>query len=276
MIRRRLTLIVTGLLVLGCSCSGVPGHVIQPDRMARIIADIHLGEAVAEQNRKQFATDSMRQLFKQSIYETHGVTPVEVDSSMMWYGRNIDKYVEVYKEAEKILEEELANANEVAAAATERPPVVAFEAEGDSVDIWPMMRMRPVSPNLASDRLTFEIHSDRFWEKGDVYRLRFKGVDTPGKFDITLAIQYGNGSVEYSSASVAGDGWHDLYLHLNDTLTASLLYGDLAYPQLNPENVFKPGTRPQARIDSISLVRLRSSNGSKLPHSTQNIFNSGR
>ncbi len=262
--------LTTGL-ILASSCSGVPRRVIQPDKMAALMADIHLGEAVAEQNRQSFNNDSTRQLLKQSIYAAHGVTPEEVDSSMMWYGRNIEKYVEVYEKTEKILEKELARANELAATATERPPLVAFEAEGDSVDIWSQFRMRPVSGNLASDRVTFEIRSDRYWELGDVYHLRFKGVNTPGKFEVSLAAEYPGGNIDYSSSSMAGDGWHDLYLHLNDTLRGSMIYGDIAYADPYAD---KPSAGPQARIDSISLIRMRSSNGGKMPRFGQNQFKS--
>lgn len=269
-LRRVIPALGSVLLLLSTACSGVPRRVIGIDRMAALIADLHTGEAVAEQNRSRFSNDSMRQLLKQSIYAAHGVTPEQVDSSMMWYGRHIDKYIEVYDKAQEILDKKLERANELAATATERPPMVAFEAEGDSVDIWTRFRLRPLSPNMASDRITFEIKSDRFWESGDVYCLRFKGVNTPGRFDVALAMEYSDGATDYVAATQKGGGWHEVWLHVNDTLTATVLFGDIAYS--GPDRPVAAANSPQALVDSVSLVRMRRSNGSSKPRSGQRNF----
>lgn len=252
-------------------CSGVPDEVIQPHDMAALMADIHLGEAVAEQSRSTFRSDSVKQLFKQSIYAKHGVTADEVDSSMMWYGRHVDKYAEIYAEVEEILEGRIAEANEVASTSTDRPSMQAFEADGDSVDIWPLYRTTFLNPNFPTDRVAFVIKSDRFWDKGDVYCLRFKGVDTPDQFDITIAVEYNEGSVDYSSAHKRGPGWQELYLHLTDTLTASQVYGVITYQPTESHSGLS--NRPAARIDSISLVRMRSFVGNKLPRRGQHRLN---
>lgn len=255
-------------VVLLTACNGVPSDVIQPHDMAALMADIHLGEAVVEQSRATFPTDSVKQLFKQSIYAAHGVTAAEVDSSMMWYGRHVEKYNEVYEEVEKILDAKIAEANEIASTASERAPILAFEAEGDSVDIWPSYRTSFLSPNFPSDRIPFFIKSDRFWENGDIYCLRFKAVNAPEKFDVTIAGEYSNGAVDYASQQPQGDGWHQIYLHLNDTLSATGLYGAIVYQEATD---YIPGRSVEARIDSISLVRMRIDNGSRLPRNQKTI-----
>lgn len=256
------------LLVTASGCSGVPDGVIQPDDMAGLLVDIHIGEAVAEQNRSSFPNDSSRQVLKQSVYARHGVSSDEVDSSLMWYGRHIDKYADIYAEVEKILESKIAEANELAATSDSHAPVQAFIAEGDSVDIWPAYRSRFLNPNLSTDRIAFNIKSDRFWEKGDIYWLRFKAVNAPDDFEATIAAEYSDGRIDYASSGFRGDGWHDLYLHMADSLTASSLYGAIVYR--GEEQL--PGSRVEARVDSLSLVRMRISNGDRLPRSGQRRF----
>lgn len=82
-------------LVASVGCNRVPGHVIPPDDMAEIMADLNTAEAVAETNHAMFPNDSTRRVLRQSIYMAHGITEADFDSSMMWYGRNIDRYVEM-------------------------------------------------------------------------------------------------------------------------------------------------------------------------------------
>ena len=118
-----------GLLLLTCACSKVPGGVIPPERMAELLADFHTGEAVVDMNRTEFYTDSLRQLYKQSVYARHGVTPEEVDSSFSWYGRHMAEYMDVYDRTIEILDRRLIETgNRIAAEA-------ALSIAGDSVDV---------------------------------------------------------------------------------------------------------------------------------------------
>lgn len=112
--------------------------------------------------------------------------------------------------------------------------MMAFEADGDSVDVWPLYRTRQFNPNFVTDRLPFYLKNDRYWERGDIYHLRFRSVDTPEPVEVSLAAEYTDGGVDYTSATVKGDGWHDLYLRLDPESNGSAIYGAIAYP-VDPE-----------------------------------------
>ena len=71
------------------------------------MADIHTGEAVVEQNRQYYPDDSARQVFRQSIYMKHGITPEQFDSSLSWYGHHITEYMALYDRTIEILENRL-------------------------------------------------------------------------------------------------------------------------------------------------------------------------
>ena len=73
-------------------CKRVPSSIIQPEEMAQLLADIHTGESVAEQNYGEFCNDSTKRILKQSIYARHGVSEEIVDTSLMWYGHNLERY----------------------------------------------------------------------------------------------------------------------------------------------------------------------------------------
>ncbi len=58
---RNILLIAAALIVLA-ACSRTPGYVIPEERMASLMADIYLGDAVVENDAKSFAGDSLRKV----------------------------------------------------------------------------------------------------------------------------------------------------------------------------------------------------------------------
>lgn len=246
----------TVVAMIAVSCGPTPSGIIKPDKMARLMADIHIGEAVAEQNTSVFRADSMKQLLKESIYARNGVTVAEVDSSLAWYGRHTDVFVEVYQKTEQLLQSDLEKLNENAATNLEIREVVGFEAEGDSVDIWQLYRNRAFTPSMGSDRIAFEIKSDRYWDKGDRYLLRFKMLNTRHQFGATMAADYTDGTTTYVYDTPSSDGWHSLVLSLDVDKMATLVYGVISYPSDSVADKF--GATLPTVVDSISLIRLRS------------------
>ncbi|MDE6458729.1 MAG: DUF4296 domain-containing protein, partial [Muribaculum sp.] len=94
MMRRLLLLPVAyiGAALLFLSCDRTPDYVISPDDMASLLVDIHKGEGVVDLNSSAYRGDSARKVLKQSRYMRHGVTAEQVDTSLEWYGHNIEKY----------------------------------------------------------------------------------------------------------------------------------------------------------------------------------------
>ena len=97
--------------LLFASCDRTPDYVIKPDDMASLLVDIHKGEGVVDLNSSAYRSDSARKVLKQSIYMRHGVTAEQVDTSLVWYGHNIEKYIEVYDKVIAQLEKELKDAD---------------------------------------------------------------------------------------------------------------------------------------------------------------------
>lgn len=244
MSRKKLSDIAVAVVAVlaAAGCHRVPSEVIQPEEMAQLMADVHTGEAVVEMNRRDYETDSAKQAFKQSVYIAHGVTAAEVDSSMVWYGRNITRYMDVYDRTIEILEHRLNEmGNRVAAEA-------AMSASGDSVDVWPYARYLAVSPLSPTNIITFGFGADENWQAGDVYTWRAKFFNNGAESEWKLAAAYDDGAVETVYTTNTGDGWREITLRADSSRTlvhvAGYLLADL------PPN----GT---LRLDSIALVRKR-------------------
>lgn len=240
--RRLLYITVAAALAL-TACKGVPGEIIQPDEMSALLADMHVGDAVVEQNRREYDTDSLRMTLKQSILERHGVTPEQFDSSLSWYAHNPQRYLEVYDNTIELLQQRM-NANDAEIAQG------SISVVGDSVDLWAGARYVAVSDMSANRYITFNIDADENSENGDRYTWRAKFVNNIPKAHWGIAITYADGTLEVLDTEVANEGWNEIEFVSDSTLTPKQVYG---YLRLEP----RPGIA--VWVDSLQLVRNRRS-----------------
>ena len=237
------------LMALLTACEGVPDGVLDKERMARLMADLHIAEAVAENHPESFPNDSTKRALKQSVYARHGLTTEQVEESYRWYGYHMDKYVEVYDRSIEMLNEDLKTAQERAGSDVLLADGQQISAEGDSVDVWNGIRMRRFSANMPSDIMTFNYITDPNWERGDVYTFRAKMIDNYAKGRLDIGIDYHDGTHEYMSSDLMGDGWHEVAFAVVSARTVRGIYGTFYYES-------DPSGRI-AYIDSVSLTRTR-------------------
>ncbi len=229
------------VLLITAACKSVPSYVIDPNDMAAILADIHIGESVIEVNRQDYRTDSAKQVMLQSVLELHGYTQQDLDTSYVWYGHNINKYMDVYDKTIEILERRLAETGNRIAAEN-------ISIAGDSVDVWsnqPQLAINYLSPTQI---LTFSLSGDENWERGDSYTWRAKSVNSSDDSNWGIAAEYQDGSIEIINSTFGTEGWNELKFISDSTKTAVRLYGYL--------NTV-PRTRTTMFIDSIMLIRNR-------------------
>lgn len=263
--------LVTALLLMLTtlvSCSSTPKGVLNKDRMANLLADIYIGESVVDNESQKFRTDSAKRALRQSIYAYNGTTVEEVDSSFSWYGRHMDKYTEVYQLTIEILEKRLDKARSIIDDKSSAPAAVALD--GDSVDIWPSARYLRFTPNIPADIISFNLSSDRYWEKGDTYHFHGKSINGRNPVSIRLAVDYFDGSTEYVTKSNSGNGWLDLTLVLDSSKVASNVYGTISYPAIGSSST--NGISTPVFLDSLSLYRTRwDNNRSQKMRSNQKV-----
>ncbi len=259
MLMLRLCYIMAVLLVLACSCGSTPEHVLPPEKMARLLADVHIGESVIEANRGDYNNDSLKKELKQSIYLKHNVTAQQVDTSFDWYGHHIEDYVEIYDRVIEILEDDLADVKVAGG--------VQLAVAGDSADAWSGIRHYRLGKNMLSNYVSFAIERDENWHKGDVYEWRMKKISGHSPLDMFIAADYADGSSEYINVSRPKEGWQELSLYTDSNKTATRIYGVAQVELLDNERVY---------IDSISLVRTRLDADKYLRRYNQKRFNYGR
>ena len=77
------------------SCEKAPRYAIGESDMEDLLVDIYKAEAYIESHYTDFADDSSKMLFKQSVFMKHGVTVEKFDTSMAWYAKNLTVYMDM-------------------------------------------------------------------------------------------------------------------------------------------------------------------------------------
>lgn len=247
------------LMLVVVSCDSTPDHVIPPEKMARLLADIHIGESVIDANREQYNSDSLKKELKQSVFYKHNVTAQQVDTSFVWYGHNIEKYIEVYNRVIEIIEDDMAN--------IKITDGVQLAVAGDSADAWSGIRYRILDKSMISNIISFAIERDDNWEKGDIYEWRMKRISGDSPLKSTLAVDYVDGTSEYINMSKPKNGWQEIILYTDSSKTPARIYGIAQVDLHDNERVY---------IDSISLVRTRFNTEKYVRRYNQKKFRYGR
>lgn len=229
------------LALLAASCNSVPGYVIKPDKMAAVLADIHIGESVIDLNRADYRTDSDKMVMLQSVLEHHGLSKQQLDTSFDWYGHNISRYMEVYDKTIDILERRLAETGNRIAAEN-------ISIAGDSVDVWSAASFLAINRFSPSRHINFSLSRDENWERGDSYTWRTKLTNGGDGSFWAIVADYTDGSKETVTGQISGDGWQEIKFVCDTTKNASRVYG---YLNIVPRGV------TTMWLDSIMLIRNR-------------------
>lgn len=241
-----LNFLATACLLLAAACSSTPDYVISRDKMASLLADIHEADAVVELDRQKYQNnDSAKKILKQSLLANHGITEQQFDTSLFWYGHNMDIYKELYDDVVKILE-----AREKDVVADMRKAGEKATLLGDSVDIW------HISPRLIFDRrqtgkyaeLTFSLPSDENSRQGDRFEWHFMLRNGKGEAKALIGVDYADGCSEYQTKDIEMDKSDMIVIQSDSLRTVNRIFGYLIYHMHTESAVF---------ADSIMLYRTR-------------------
>ena len=99
MLKQRI-FILTLLFVLLLSACG-KSKVLSERQMENVLFDFHIADAVINDNRRDFPNEEKKQELYASVFKKHGITQEQFDTSLVWYGRNLDKLLVIYSSLDK-------------------------------------------------------------------------------------------------------------------------------------------------------------------------------
>lgn len=241
-------IIVSSLSVAFISCDRTPDHVIAGPKMEDLLVDIHKAEAVMDVNYDDYRDSEQKKALREAVFLRHGVTEEQFDTSLVWYGHHIDKYVEMY---DKVIER-LKKENEDVKLLIARENEQTITRPGDSVDVWKKKNWFEFNPRTMDNILAFEIIPDENFMIHDRFVFRAKFLMIPRSSvhpEVYLAVSHENKDVAYVKAGVMKNGWFELAVQSDSALAVERVYGYVSFPpEWEDSHIY---------ADSISLMRLR-------------------
>lgn len=263
--------------MLSTGCSNRPKGILSEDEMVQVMVDLQIAEAYERNgDANGYLHGKSRELLGRGVLMEHGVTVEEMDSTIAWYGRNMDEYSKLYKKIDIELNKRQLK---YARAAGESENV------GSLADLWPYSRHYVVDQHSLTNGLVVNIPVTEL-APGD--KLTWKMiVEGASSRNLTLGVDYENGGSEvYKMANKSYDKWVEVSLQTDSTQIVNRIFAiadfddptqrvlidsiQLYHTPLNSEEYRKVGyqrsIRPAGR--KIVLPPDTSTNSSGVPAAT--------
>jgi hypothetical protein len=237
----RWTLIACLALLTSCG-KEIPDEIIQPSKMERVLYDYHLNLGMSENSK-----NTEKEARKNYVFQKHGITSAEFDSSMVWYTRESKELMSIYENLNKRFKREYEHVERLLES-REEANTRSF-ASGDTVDIWMKEDILWFTKAPLNNRLTFEIKADSTFHPRDAFNWNMNYYFmAEGEAIMGLNVIYENDSVIGMTKSITESGPQSIYLHTDSAYNIKALNGFIYVP----ENQTK---QPNILLHKIDLTR---------------------
>lgn len=159
------------LFMMACQ-PGVPGRYIQPDDMEDILVDYHIARAMSENaGTLDGSGNYVYSLYLESVFQKHGVTRADFDSSLVYYYTRADRFEEICSHVSERLQDQ---ALVMGASEGDIGVYASLDATGDTANVWtdrPQLVLLTVPPY---NRRNIEVPIDSTFRQGDSFLFQFK------------------------------------------------------------------------------------------------------
>lgn len=217
------------LILTALACVRRPDGVASDSKMARVLADLELGEAWLQQASSSVSNDK-RDALTEYVINKHGLSREEFDSTMSWYLRNPDAYYVLCELTEKQL---LKKQKQLAG----KTGLVI-----ETANLWPYSRIVTLSPESDTDGIIFSIPTSDV-TNGDQVRFKMR-FDHQADGNALLGVEYESGESEYVTRHLSGASRVDVTLYTDSAKSVSRLFGNVAIDEIKTSRLW---------LDSISL-----------------------
>ena len=217
------------LLLCAWSCGPKQPKVIPEGKMVDLLVDMELAEAYANVQGGQ--TSDQKVEMGRRVLEAHGVSEEELDTTLAWYGRNMDKYSGLFEKVDKEIEKRHKKYTEIPG-----------QEIRESDNLWPYNPHLILTPQSGYESFSFYL-GDVDVNKGDLVNLNMYLPNVVG-LKGTFGVEYKDGSGEASVSNFSTKHKIEMMLQTDTAKEVSKLYGVFT---------LKDTPLPTIYIDSISI-----------------------
>ena len=223
-----LAVILLTLTLSGCRLRR-PENVLSPRKMEQFLYDYHLAQAIGQELPKEEKYTT--QAYIDWVYQKHGITKEEFNSSLVWYTRYPNEFAKVYKRLSNRIDDEYKAVSKSLSQIEKK----AFSIQsGDSINLWYLDRTALLNTSVYMNKLTYNLDRDTTFHKGDTICFNMYGtfvsIDSgvPAYAYMSLSAYY-NDSISTTDTILCNNGDVRLYVILDSAKNFTSISGSINY-----------------------------------------------
>lgn len=225
-------LMILSFLLIGISCGNRPSNVLSEKKMVSLLADMEIAEAYV--NTQGSSSNDERIEIGKRVLQAHGVSEETLDTTLAWYGRNMDDYASLFDKVDKEIIKRQKKYSEM---------------EGTTLKIgdnlWPYGSHLVLSPLSGHDALSFSLSNPEM-ESGDLLVFSFF-LPNNANVKSTLGVEYSDGHGEALYSNYSSKKKLNLELQTDTGRKVSRIFGIMHLKDIKDLPLY---------IDSISLETI--------------------
>ncbi|MDR2968206.1 MAG: DUF4296 domain-containing protein [Tannerellaceae bacterium] len=233
-----------GMFFLAVACGKTPKGILSEKEMQQVQADMILADALVGVKGNEYANDTSKLALYESVFRKHKINREKYDSSLVWYGKNLDIYMKVY---ERIIADLGIRIHDLGDIQT----VAVSSSKRDSVEIWPRRTYLTISPQSVFSGATFDIKPDIIYPSGSTFVLGMRVWGLRDGMELCPEIRVSaeqRDTVIRVESKIDKDGYYQTILRTMPTRQVRRIYG---YIWMNNTD----STYNKIYIDNITLTR---------------------
>lgn len=216
-------------------CSKRPSEVLSEKEMVSLMVDMQLAEAYSDMEYNTSHDTDKRKELAESVLAQHKVSREQLDTTLAWYGRNIDDYSDLFKK----VDDELKSRKRAALNLGKEEEIVVANM------LWPYGKNGIISQFGNSDAWVFSVPEPGL-NKGDMLEWRMH-VNGGSSLSGVLGVDYEDGTSEAVTSVFSGRPSLLLKLQTDTGKNVKRIYGTMRLKNKKDMPLI---------ADSISLIKL--------------------
>lgn len=211
--------------------------------MENVLYDYHLMLSISDNSKNTEKAAS-----KNYLFQKHGITRADFDSSMVWYTRESKELMTIYDNLNKRFKREYDHTARLLESREDNTNIRSF-VSGDTVDVWTREDLLWFTKDPLNNQLSFEIKADTTFHAQDAFHWNMDyRFFAEGEAIMGLNVVYENDSVIGLTKSVTQSGPQSIRLQTDSTSKVKTLNGFIYVP----ENQDK---KPNILLHHVALTR---------------------
>ena len=242
------------------ACSRVPKGIIPEKKMRQILTDIYLADAIINTDPTFYQNDENIIALYQSVFDKYRVTASIYDSSLVWYGKNLDVYMQVNNMALIDIKKRIEIISNI------EPEDTITISEG-FIDIWSINRYLEFTPTSLSNFRIFSFREDEDYSFGSIFVLGLQVMglvsDMKSSIEVHLRAEQNDTTIMMNN-KIDDNGYHEMILRTLPIQKVKRVYGYIHFNEgtfmyhkiyLNDLRMKKYlyGSEEAGRLDSTSM-----------------------